>query len=458
MKILNARAEHLKIGSLSTTAGQSWCFVGANRSGLRLFFDLICSSLPRAEAECLELPENLSVVSFKRQQEIYELEVKNDDTDYLDRLDPGTLARDFLTDAGRFATLIDKFNLSHVLDQGYRQLSTGQTRKLLLLSQITRGRSALAIQAPFEGLDAASRKEVSNALSHLADHGIELFLFVHNLEDIPSWCTHLGLMAAGKLSVQGEASSVRSDIENGMSALEPDFKARVQALAAIKAEPARVPELVRLVDGTAGYGAKPVFEAVSLTMAPGDHTLVTGPNGCGKSTLLQVITGDHPACYQNDLTLFGIRRGSGESIWELKQQMGIVSPELHRNHYIPGPVIHCILSGLFDSIGLYRPYTRQQAALAHEWLERLGMEEKAGLPFRDLTFADQRLVLIARALVKMPALLILDEPTQGLDQSNRNALLDFLQDLAKEKLCTILYVSHREDEFRPFFVQQIDMS
>jgi molybdate transport system ATP-binding protein len=214
---------------------------------------------------------------------------------------------------------------------------------------------------------------------------------------------------------------------------------------------------VYLKNGSAGYEGKPIFTDLNLKIHTGDHTLVTGPNGCGKSTLLQLITGDHPACYQNDLRIFGIQRGTGESIWELKKKMGIVSPDLHRNYFVPGTALHCIISGLFDSIGLYQKYTRQDEHQAQKWLERTGLIREAHTPFRQLGYASQRLVLIARALIKMPRLLILDEPTQGLDELNRKAVLDFLEQVAREKLSTLLYVSHRQDEFRPFFKYRIQL-
>ncbi|MEX1303214.1 MAG: ATP-binding cassette domain-containing protein, partial [Desulfotignum sp.] len=217
-------------------------------------------------------------------------------------------------------------------------------------------------------------------------------------------------------------------------------------------------ELVRLHRCTAGYGGETVFTDLTLVVGQGDHTLITGPNGSGKSTLLQVVTGDHPACYTSNLTMFGIRRGTGESIWDIKQHMGIVSPDLHRNFRVPGSVLACILSGLFDSIGLYHPVTDIQKKRAMIWLTRLNMASTAPVPFRDLTYADQRLVLIARALIKGPELLILDEPTQGLDTPNRVAVLNFLADVAKDNLSTIVYVSHREDECRDFFVQHIRMA
>ena len=155
--------------------------------------------------------------------------------------------------------------------------------------------------------------------------------------------------------------------------------------------------------------------------------------------------------------MFGKKRGSGESIWELKKEMGIVSPALHRSHYVPGSTLQIVISGFFDSIGLYSKFTASQKVRAQEWLGNIGLEAYATVPFRRLSFAQQRLALIARALIKLPRLLILDEPTQGLDDQNRESLLNFLEMVAEKEISTILYVSHRRDEYRSFFSQQIDM-
>ena len=170
-----------------------------------------------------------------------------------------------------------------------------------------------------------------------------------------------------------------------------------------------------------------------------------------------MITGDHPACYRNRLWIFGTRRGTGESIWELKKRMGIVSTDLHRNYRVAGSVLDCVMSGLYDTIGLYQRPGPEDEKKAMAWLGRISLADKAESAFRSLSYADQRLALIARALIKLPDLLVLDEPTHGLDRANRNAVLDFLGQVATEKLSTILYVSHREDEFRDFFVSHIRM-
>ncbi len=472
MKIINAQSNSLNIDRFDVQSGQSWCVVGSNRSGIRDFFDLICGQNPEVIAEDLTLPDNLDRICFKDQQKIYEQELKNDDTDYLDRQDPGTLGKEFISNAELHKDLIDKLKMTACMDKGYRQLSTGQTRKLLIISQIAKGQSTLAIQAPYEGLDSQSRDDVSDALAYLFSRQVQLFLFVHNAQDIPSWCTHLALIQDGKLTVQGPRENVSEKVIKKLEQEPPDFHVSAQDLFSDQSEQSEQSEqsdqgqdqihqhqneLVCLKNGSAGYGGELVFNDLSFTLHEGDHTLITGPNGCGKSTLLHVITGDHPACYKNDLEIFNIQRGTGESIWELKKRMGIVSPELHRNYYIPGSTKSCIISGLFDSIGIYNAVNAQQEEEAERWLSHLGMTQKGGASFRDLTFADQRLVLIARALIKQPDLLILDEPTQGLDAPNRKALLDFLDEMTRLVQCTILYVSHREDEFRSFFVNHLQM-
>ncbi|MBT6338107.1 MAG: ATP-binding cassette domain-containing protein [Desulfobacula sp.] len=465
MKIRNATLNKICIKSFDAHARDAWLIWGSNSSGLEDFFRLISGEAEKeAIADRLDLPEDIGIVSFKKQQVLYESELKKNDTDFMDKLDPGTLTMTFLEDIEKYSDLIEAFDMTACLDKGYRQLSTGQSRKLLILSQISKGVSCLVLQSPYDGLDPKSCREMNKALFHLHQQKKQLIIFVTNISDIPSWCTHIGVMTKGRLTHQGERQEIIQILEQNLHTQSPDFQASVQDLYKTrvtdkknKIEDKEQTQLVRLNKGFAGYEGTTIFQDISLSIAWGDHTLVTGPNGCGKSTLLQVICGDHPACYQNDLKIFGIQRGTGESIWELKQHMGIVSSELHRNYNVPGTTLHCIISGLFDSIGLYRQYSSLQEQKAMAWLGRLNMDRQAGTPFRQLEYAQQRLVLIARALIKLPRLLILDEPTQGLDESNRKAVLDFLKNVAKEDLCTILYVSHREDEYRSFFNQHLKM-
>ncbi len=456
MKIKNYESKWLSIPCFKAGPGQAWCIIGANRSGIEEFFQLLAGEIPPGPGQEIQRPRNCSVFSFSGQQALFEAELKQDDTDFMDRIDPGTMAREFLNSPENHQDLIRAFAMDKVLDQGFRQLSTGQSRKLLLLARLTRGTDCLVIQAPYDGLDTAGCLELDKALTLCRDRGIRIIITVHNPEDIPYWATHIGVIDQGGLALSGSRDKVLRNLPGIQT--PADFKARVDDLVPV--QPDQRPdkqELVRLENGSAGYQGRIVFTGLNLEIRTGDHTLVSGPNGCGKSTLLQIITGDHPACYQNRLWIFGTCRGTGESIWDLKKSMGIVSADLHRNYIVPGSVLDCVLSGLFDSIGLYTVPGGEDRKKAMAWLERISLSHEAGTPFRSLSYADQRLVLIARALIKLPALLILDEPTQGLDRANRGAILDFLEQVAKEDLSTILYVSHREDEFRDFFVSRLRM-
>ena len=182
-------------------------------------------------------------------------------------------------------------------------------------------------------------------------------------------------------------------------------------------------------------------------MNPGEHWQIVGPNGAGKSTLLSLITGDHPQGYSNDLTLFGRRRGSGETIWDIKKHIGYVSSSLHLDYRVSTTVRNVILSGYFDSIGIYQAVSDKQHKLAQQWLDILGRDSRvADAPFHSLSWGQQRLALIVRALVKHPTLLILDEPLQGLDPLNRQLIRRFVDILIAEGETQLLFVSHHAED------------
>lgn len=454
----------LVVDDLTVNAGEAWGILGETGAGLDVLAALLGGNLALVRSGECRLPPNLGVVSFARQQELFEQELREDDTDFLNRPDPGTPARTFLANTKTHAELIQLFNLEHVLDRGYRYLSSGESRKIAIMEQLSKGVQVLALEHPFDGLDQISCRELEQQLARLHATGLTLLFLCSDAADLPEWCSHLALVQDGELRHAGPAARIKPMLASLVSAAS-----RSQALFQVKVEDmrreaARHPmgndnqPLVVLRNGFARYGEVEVFKGLDLTICPGDHTLVTGPNGCGKSTLVQLITGDHPLCYSNDLTIFGHRRGSGETIWDIKRHLGLVSSDLHRSHRVSGSALAIIVSGLFDSIGLYHKPKAEERWLAERWLVWLGLSHKASRPFRRLSYGEQRLVLLGRALIKQPRLLLLDEPTQGLDSANRKALLDFLERAAAEGLCTILYISHRPDERRSFFRQHLQFS
>ena len=189
-----------------------------------------------------------------------------------------------------------------------------------------------------------------------------------------------------------------------------------------------------------------VFENLDWTIEPNQHWQVTGPNGSGKTCLLSLITGDHPQCYVNDINVFGFQRGTGESIWQIKQYLGYVSTALQWEYRVSTSLRNVIISGFYDSIGLYSKSTDTQKAIADDWLAVLGMVGRADEPFNKLSFGEQRLALIARAMVKHPPLLILDEPCLGLDEMNRQLVLALIERICRSGDTTVLYVNHRSQD------------
>ena len=453
LELADITYDRLYIDRLAARDQEVWCVYGDNRSSIDRFVQLFNrGAAPLLSFKNMVIPADLGVVSFKDQQDLFEDEVRKDDSDFLDRLDPGTMAREFITDLEDNRGLVEQFRLDHVLDRGYRQLSSGESRKLLILKAVTDGAGHLLIENPYDGLDIESCAEFDRIITLLTERGVKVLVVLSSRSDIPGWCTHLAWLKEGRLEGCGLREEILEEIDAGING--NGWQEIVQSRGEVD-EDGPSSELIRLVKGHAKYGTRTIFSELDFTVNQHQHTLISGPNGAGKSTLLGLVTGDHPDCYTNELYLFGNRRGSGESIWQIKKEMGIVSPALHREHYVPGNCLQIVVSGFFDSIGLYRKPSEQHRELASSWLQVIGLGSLATTPFRTLGYGEQRLVLIARALIKMPKLLVLDEPTHGLDDANRANLLDFLELVVDKRISTIVYVSHRRDEFRRFFRQHI---
>ncbi|WP_163336289.1 ATP-binding cassette domain-containing protein [Desulfopila sp. IMCC35008] len=452
MLLRNVRHPLLSVNTFTARIGEFWCLYGTGKSGINEFLELITGRLQPEQAEQIVLPVAPSEISFAEQQNIFEAEIEKDDTDFMDRIDPGTPASEFLPQTRLSDPLISQFDMYNQLQSGYRQLSSGQARKLLLLRALLGDTPTIILDSPYDGLDTSSCEELNHIFSQVPKNKYCILVLVRNRDDIPTWCSHLAVFKERTIRLQGTLSGTLEQL----SKLAND-ESRLLTNDKVCHSPAtNLPkELITLQNGFVHYGSDKIFSGLNLTVRPGDHTLITGPNGCGKSSLLQMLTGDNPKCYANDLHIFGIRRGSGESIWDIKKRMGIVSADLHRNYRVPGSLLQVVLSGYFDSIGLYDKVTPQQKKKAYEWLASIHLENLKDTPFRKLPYGDQRLVLIARALIKNPPLLILDEPTQGLDDTARMSLLDYLERISGNTLSTILYVSHRQDEYRSFFQQHI---
>ncbi len=444
------KTQNLNIEYWSIEPGQCWAVLGRNGSGKK--------HLAQALLDQKLLPENnqssFSLISFEEQQAFYEEELKKDDTDFMDKLDPGTTVRSLLNASDEEIESLKFLNLDSILDRGYRLLSSGESRKALLAQALLQKPDYLVLDEPYDSLDKQSKADLMLFFSRLAAKKETQLVFLFNdINEIADWHSHVAILEKGELIAQGEREEILNNQD--LHALL-DFDASTLPPWPESLGNTKAPDpIVQINKAKVSYGETVIFEDINLLLRPGEHTLLTGPNGSGKSTLLHLITGDHPQCYGNDLTVLGYKRGSGESIWQLKKNIGIVSPELHRNHRVSGSALEIILSGFFDSIGLYEATSPTQISHAKHWLTLVGLEQKASASFKTMAYGEQRLVLIARALVKQPALLICDEPTQGLDQINRYRFLYFLEHLSSQQLTTVVMASHRDDEHLTLFKNHV---
>ncbi|HFK5715142.1 TPA: molybdate ABC transporter ATP-binding protein ModF [Enterobacter roggenkampii] len=446
----------LTIADLTLRAGESWAFVGTNGSGKSALARALAGELNLLKGEYQSDFTRLTRLSFEQLQKLVSDEWQRNNTDLLSPGEDDTgrttaeIIQDEVKDPARCQRLAELFGITPLLNRRFKYLSTGETRKTLLCQALMSEPELLILDEPFDGLDVQSRAQLASLLASLNQQGYTLVLVLNRFDEIPDFIQHAGVLADCNLTETGEKTALlkqaliaqlaHSEQLDGITLPEPDAPSARHAL-----DPHQ-PRIV-LRDGVVSYDDRPILNHLSWTVNPGEHWQIVGPNGAGKSTLLSLITGDHPQGYSNDLTLFGRRRGSGETIWDIKKHIGYVSSSLHLDYRVSTTVRNVILSGYFDSIGIYQAVSDKQHKLAQQWLDILGMDNRvADAPFHSLSWGQQRLALIVRALVKHPTLLILDEPLQGLDPLNRQLIRRFVDVLISEGETQLLFVSHHAED------------
>lgn len=456
MHIESLQYQQLDIRDWNIEPGQCWAVIGRNGSGKRLLGQVLADLADNEVTGQYTLPDGrVRILSFESQQAFYEQELKEDDSDFMDHLDSGSTVREILG-IEQLPPDFDFLGLDRLMGRGYRLLSSGESRKVLLVREILAQPDFLILDEPYDSLDIQARQELDQYFSHLAAKGKPQMLFLLNTwEELSEWHSHVAVIEQGRLLAHGPRAGLAED--DALRALLAFDPATLPPWPEDLSQDTLPSPLVELHQGRVKYSDTVIFEDIDLQIEPGDHTLLTGRNGSGKSTLLSLISGDHPQCYGNELSVLGFRRGQGESIWQVKQRLGLVSPDLHRNHRVPGSALDIVCSGFFDSIGLYDAPSAEQQGHARQWLALVGLTDKTNTAFKQMSYGEQRLCLIARALVKQPALLLLDEPTQGLDEINRHRLMYFLEHLSAQQRTTIVMASHRLDERLPLFCHHLHL-
>ena len=326
--------------------------------------------------------------------------------------------------------LYSLMGLEPLLDKYVIALSSGELRKMQLVKTLMANPQTLILDNPFIGLDIEARTMLSEQLKQLRQQGMTLYLLVARPNEIPEFAD--------------EKAPLSSPEEAPLSSPEGD----TNVLKSNEAPSGAVggASIVILRSITIRYGSRTILDRLSWTICEGEHWALQGRNGSGKSTLLSLICADNPQSYACDITLFGKRRGSGESIWEIKRRIGYVSPELHRSYQRNLPALSIVASGLKDTVGLYVRATEEEKQLCLQWMQRFGIENLAQRSFIQLSSGEQRLILVCRAFVKSPDLLILDEPMHGLDMPRQQLVKDVINDYCSDPHKTLIMVTHYDEE------------
>jgi len=338
--------------------------------------------------------------------------------------------------AWTYERVVGTLRLSHLQEQPLIQLSNGETKRLRLATALLRNPLLLLLDNPLAGLDVASRAAFDELLAAVAASGITVVLATAPTE-IPAIVTHVAVIMDGKIA----QTLAAADYVPPASLAAPPLPEAAALRALWPASPPTFEVLVKLQNVTVRYGERTILDGLNWEIKPGERWALLGPNGAGKSTLLSLLNADNPQAYGQDITLFDRRRGTGESIWDIKRHIGYVSPELLQ--YFPGQptCLQVVASGFSDTLGPGRP-TPAQLATAREWLRVLQLAPYAGQPLRQVPASVQRLCLVARALVKAPPLLLLDEPGQGLDAAQQPYFRAVLDTLCQVSPVALIYVSH----------------
>lgn len=333
----------------------------------------------------------------------------------------------------------DRFLLTGQTGRSICSLSDGERKKALLGHLLAQQPDFLVLDNPFDALDGASCQLLREEL-HQMSRRLTLIQIGKRRADLLSCITHA-------VCFDGDRPVFAGSLAEFQHHRHPASRV---PLPVILPGPSRCYEdisdpLVRFDNVSVSYQGCPILNGISWDIRKGEFWQLVGPNGAGKTTLLTMITGDNPKAFGTSLTLFGRMKGSGETVWELKEKIGYLTPAMMDHFHRRNTVEEMIISGMIDCVGLYRQASSGQRFLARQWLRLLDLEKRRDAAFLSLSQVQQRLVLVARAMVKHPPLLILDEPGDGLDDAAAMLLISLINTMAAGSRSALVYVSHRQE-------------
>jgi molybdate transport system ATP-binding protein len=349
-------------------------------------------------------------------------------------------------DESAIAEALLLLGITHVQYTRLIQLSNGEHKRFQLTKVILEDAEWILLDNPYTGLDIAARKLLNTILNTFSAKGVN-FLLVTAPTDIPAAITRVAVLNEGTLSAvmtRGEFEVKKESLINTDTIKISDKESFESIQPAYTYSDFSV--AIRMVDTNVIYNDRKILDGINWEVKKGECWNVSGHNGSGKSTLLSLVNGDNPQAFANEIYLFDKKKGTGETIWDIKQKIGYVSPELHHYFDAATSCYEVVASGLFDTIGLFKQLSASQKKIVDQWMQLLKIERFAKKVFKQLSNGEQRLVLLARALVKNPPLLILDEPCQGLDKELAAGFIGLINDICVNMNKTLIYVTHYEEE------------
>jgi molybdate transport system ATP-binding protein len=328
-------------------------------------------------------------------------------------------------------------------------LSNGEMRRTLLIHEMLKFPGLTILEDAYAGLDAPARRMLARVITRLMRQRWPFLISTNRVEEIPAATSHLLLTDGYRVVAQGTKQAMLRIWRERFWAKPPILR---QKAALVRTLPGRSGTplgraLVELRNVKVTGAKRMILRGVSWTLREGERWAILGPNGAGKTTLLNLIQGDHPQAYSQQIRLFGRQTDSTQALWRARRKIGWMSPELHQHYPPKWAVEDVVCSGFYNSIGLHQICSQGRRAMARKWLRAVDLQQEAGTAFGELSFGQQRLVLLARAAVKGPSLLILDEPCQGLDAQQRRKMLHVADRAIAETGASLIFVTHHHNEW-----------
>jgi len=357
--------------------------------------------------------------------------------------------------AWNLSNVIRLFGLEDLRSKSLIKLSNGETRRLAMAEALLKNPKLLLIDMPLVGLDVQTRANFEGILQAIQQSGIQVIM-TSTAKEVPEAVDRIGWISGGKLTIVEERDCL-IPLENEAFSTFSFSPMVFDGLLETVAMPFSGKEIIKMNNVTIRYGEKKLLDNVSWRVMPGEKWLIKGHNGAGKSTLISLVLGENPQAYANDISLFGRERGTGESIWDIKRPIGFVSAELARYFPANQTCKKVVASGFFDTMGLFKKLNKEQEKMVNRWLEAFRLSHLSDLRVSQISLEEQRFCLLARAMIKSPTLLVLDEASQGMDEEQRSRFKSTIEYFCQETRLTLLFISHYDVDIPDCIAYELEL-